>query len=107
MNYIEESNRAARFIGLQVPNQVPARGTPAQFDYLYLGFLYAVFAQVTHAQLERHFQRFEWVRFSDCDESYLFRKTVAASGGCLNTGANVRESVAQPLYLIWFRRHPR
>jgi len=106
MNYVEKTNRPASFVGLQMSNQVPARGAPSQFDYLFFGFLYTILAQVVHAQRERRFQRLGRVRFGDGDESYLFRRTATGSCGCLNSGTNVRESVAQALYLVWFRQHP-
>jgi len=106
MNYIEKTNRTPRFVCLQVANEMPARSVPSQLSYLVFGFLNAILSQVMHAQLQRRFQRFDRVRFSNGDQSYLLRRPATGSCRCLNSRANVRESVVQPWYWIWFRQHP-
>jgi hypothetical protein len=86
-------------------HQMPTSSVAAQFYNLFFRFLHAILAKIFRSQIQRGFQRFGWVRFGDRNKGYLFRRTMAAARGCLNSSANVRESVAHRLKCIWFRRH--
>jgi hypothetical protein len=106
MNYVEKTDCPPRLVRLQMAHQMPTSSVPSQFTYLFFRFLDSIFTQVLHTQSECCLQRFGWVRFGDGNESYLCGRPAAGPRGCLNSGANVRESVAQRLHRIWFRQHP-
>ena len=49
MNEIEKADSQARFVGLKVAHQMPARRVATKFGYLPLCFLYTILAKVCDA----------------------------------------------------------
>jgi hypothetical protein len=52
MNQIKERNRTARFIRLQMADQMPASAVAPEFTNLLVSFLDAVFPQITNARFD-------------------------------------------------------
>jgi hypothetical protein len=65
VNAIEQANRAASLVGLEMPNQMPTRCLMPKLQYLSFGLLDPIFAQVGNPDFQSSPHQRSCVRFAN------------------------------------------
>src|ERR1051326_2097782 len=89
-------DRAARFIGLQMSDEMPARALVSQLRDLLFGFLHAVLTEVGGAEFDETSYPTRRMRLADRDEPDIFRTTTAVPRSRFDARFHRRESRGKP-----------
>src|ERR1051326_4725579 len=89
-------HRAARFVGLQMSDEMPARAFISELRDLLFGFLHAVLAEVGGAEFDETIYQTRRMRLADRDQPNLCRTAAAVPRSRCDTRFDGRESRGKP-----------
>src|SRR3954452_3190729 len=97
MNHVEQLQRPARFVGLKMAHEMPARVPLFHLRDLLFGFLNAVFAEVGGAEFDETTYQTRGMRLADRDQPDLFRTAAASLRRRVDTRFYGRKPRGKPL----------
>src|SRR6266849_7195939 len=95
MNYIKQLDGATCFVGLQMPDQMPAGRVAAGFGNLAFSFLHAILAEVSYAGGDRLANDFRRMGFADRHQSDFIRRSIASERAGLYSAAHGFDAFTQ------------
>src|SRR5215213_2700580 len=97
MNKVEQVNSTSRFIGLEMPDEVPARRLAPHFGNLLISLLDAIFSYIYCSKFDHPLYSRRRMGLADGDEFYFFGLAATAFGSRFDTRANACKSFCQTI----------